>query len=182
MEFFQKPNPSCWTKILGQNILTPVALRGSIKSFENNDISLYLGSNFHFLIYPVNQNKEFNFISIIKKDLHEDQINNQNYFKENSFIKKLIDEISLKTSIKLENKVKNLKSFPIFVSNSFNKPDTRNVFLVGDALYAFPPSFAQGASQSMNLQKKHMTKLKTIQKVITLKDMKKLKGKFQINA
>ena len=80
-------------------------------------------------------------------------MNSQNYFKENSFIKKLIDEISLKTSIKLGNNVENLKSFPIFVSNSFNKPDKKNVFLVGDALYAFPPSFAQGASQSIESSK-----------------------------
>ena len=150
---FSKTKSIMLNKDIRPKYFNSVALRGSIKSFENNDISLYLGSNFHFLIYPVNQNKEFNFISIIKKDLHEDQINNQNYFKENSFIKKLIDEISLKTSIKLENKVKNLKSFPIFVSSSFNKPDTRNVFLVGDALYAFPPSFAQGASQSIESSK-----------------------------
>ena len=34
---------------------------------ESSDISLFLGSKFHFVIYPVNQNKEFNFISIIKK-------------------------------------------------------------------------------------------------------------------
>ena len=118
--------------MLNKNILpkyfNSVALRGSIKNFENHDISLYLGSNFHFVIYPVNQNKEFNFISIIKKNLSKEQMNNQNYFKENSFIKRLIDEISLKTSIKLENKVENLKSFPIFVSNSFINPIQKMFF------------------------------------------------------
>ena len=87
-------------------------------------------------------------------------MNSQNYFKENSFIKRLIDEISLKTSIKLENKVENLKSFPIFVSNSFNKPDSKNVFLVGDALYSFPPSFAQGASQSIEAANEIFNELK----------------------
>ena len=46
-----------------------VAVRGNINDYLNEDISLYLGSNFHFVIYPVNQKKEFNFISIIKKQL-----------------------------------------------------------------------------------------------------------------
>jgi len=34
-----------------------IALRGKICDFENSDISLYLGPNFHFVIYPINQNK-----------------------------------------------------------------------------------------------------------------------------
>ncbi len=38
--------------------------------------------------------------------------------------------------------------FPVFVSNNpFNPP--KNIFLVGDAFFAFSPSFAQGASQSI---------------------------------
>ena len=172
---FSKTKSIMLNKDIRPKYFNSVALRGSIKSFENNDISLYLGSNFHFLIYQVNQNKEFNFISIIKKDLHEDQINNQNYFKENSFIKKLIDEISLKTSIKLENKVKNLKSFPIFVSSSFNKPDTRNVFLVGDALYAFPPSFAQGASQSIESSKEAYDEIENNTESYYIKRYEKIK-------
>ncbi len=172
---FSKTKSIMLKKDIRPKYFNSVALRGSIKSFENNDISLYLGSNFHFLIYPVNQNKDFNFISIIKKDLDEDQINNQNYFKENSFIKKLIDEISLKTSIKLENKVKNLKSFPIFVSNSFNKPDTRNVFLVGDALYAFPPSFAQGASQSIESSKEAYDEIENNTESYYIKRYEKIK-------
>ena len=48
-----------------------IALRGNIHNFENLDISLYLGSNFHFVIYPTNQNSELNFISIVRKELIE---------------------------------------------------------------------------------------------------------------
>ena len=33
-----------------------VALRGTIKNYKNRDISVYLGPNFHFVIYPINQN------------------------------------------------------------------------------------------------------------------------------
>ena len=40
-------------------------------------------------------------------------------------------------------------SFPIFVSKKFIKPEYNNVYVIGDALFAFPPSFAQGASQSI---------------------------------
>ena len=39
--------------------INSIALRGNIRNFENNDISIYLGPNFHFVIYPVNQNDEF---------------------------------------------------------------------------------------------------------------------------
>ena len=68
MGFF-KTKSIILAKETGPKFFNSVALRGNIKNLENNDISLYLGSNFHFVIYPVNQNKEFNFISIIRKNL-----------------------------------------------------------------------------------------------------------------
>ncbi len=129
--------------------LNSIALRGSLKNFENNDISLYLGPNFHFVIYPVNQNNEFNFISIIRKNLKKEQINDQNYFQNSDFLETLMNEILSKTPVRFKDKIENLKSFPIFKSNGLSKPSKKNIFLVGDALYAFPPSFAQGASQSI---------------------------------
>ena len=130
-----------------------IALRGTIKNIESSDISIYLGSNFHFVIYPVNQNKEFNFISIIRKSLKKEQIADKSYFQNYDFLKSLVDEISLKTSFNLNNKIENIKSFPIFISDKFIKPEKKNIFFVGDALYAFPPSFAQGASQSIEASK-----------------------------
>ena len=60
-----------------------------------------------------------------------------------------MNEILSKTPVKFKDKIENLKSFPIFKSNGLSKPSKKNIFLVGDALYAFPPSFAQGASQSI---------------------------------
>ena len=130
-----------------------VALRGNIKNIESSDISVYLGSNFHFVIYPVNQNNEFNFISIVRKSLKREQIIDKSYFKQNQILESLVSEISSKTSFNLKDNIKNIKSFPIFISDKFQKPKKRNIFFSGDALYAFPPSFAQGASQSIEASK-----------------------------
>tara|TARA_Y100000590_G_scaffold299435_1_gene337613 strand:- start:597 stop:1730 length:1134 start_codon:yes stop_codon:yes gene_type:complete len=126
-----------------------IALRGNIYNFKNFDISLYLGANFHFVIYPINQNNEFNFISIIRKELIEEEISNRNLFKDNSFIKNLLNQISSKSNINLAEHVKDIKCFPIFVSKKIKIPESKDVFLTGDAFFSFPPSFAQGASQSI---------------------------------
>ena len=42
-----------------------------------------------------------------------------------------------------------IKIFPIFVSDDFFKIKNDKIHLIGDAFFAFPPSFAQGASQSI---------------------------------
>ena len=126
-----------------------IALRGNIQNFKDSDISLYLGPNFHFVIYPINQNKEFNFISIIRKELIQEEISNRNLFTENTFIKDLLNQISSKSNLNLTEKVEKITCFPIFVSKKIQIPESKNIFLTGDAFYSFPPSFAQGASQSI---------------------------------
>jgi salicylate hydroxylase len=126
-----------------------IALRGNIKNYEIDDISLFLGENFHFVIYPVNKNKEFNFISIIRKNLNNIELSNSSLFTNDSFLESLTSEIYNKTSVKLKGKIKNIKSFPIFVSKNLNVTNKKNTYFIGDALFAYPPSFAQGASQSI---------------------------------
>ena len=126
-----------------------IALRGNIQNFENSDISLYLGSNFHFVIYPINQNNEFNFISIVRKKLVESEITNRSLFKDKSFINNLMSQISSKSDLNLTELVNEIKCFPIFVSKKIKIPSNKNIFLMGDAFFSFPPSFAQGASQSI---------------------------------
>tara|TARA_B100001540_G_scaffold207967_1_gene183226 strand:- start:746 stop:1879 length:1134 start_codon:yes stop_codon:yes gene_type:complete len=126
-----------------------IALRGNIFNFENKNISLYLGSNFHFVIYPINQKNEFNFISIIRKELIESEFSNKNIFNNKDFTDNLIDEISSKSNLNLNKIVKELKCFPIFVSKKIQIPNSNNILLTGDAFFSFPPSFAQGASQSI---------------------------------
>ena len=126
-----------------------IALRGNIQNFENSDISIYLGSNFHFVIYPINQNNEFNFISIVRKKLVESEITNRSLFKDKSFINNLMNQISSKSELNLTELVNEIKCFPIFVSKKIKIPSNKNIFLMGDAFFSFPPSFAQGASQSI---------------------------------
>ena len=126
-----------------------IALRGNINNFENLDISLYLGSNFHFVIYPTNQNSELNFISIVRKELIESEITNRNLFNDKSFTNNLMSQISSKSNLNLTEIVKEVKCFPIFVSKKIQIPSNKNIFLMGDAFFSFPPSFAQGASQSI---------------------------------
>ena len=126
-----------------------IALRGNIQNFENLDISLYLGSNFHFVIYPINQNNEFNFISIVRKKLVGSEITNRSLFKDKIFINNLMSQISSKSDLNLYELVNEIKCFPIFVSKKIKIPSNKNIFLMGDAFFSFPPSFAQGASQSI---------------------------------
>jgi salicylate hydroxylase len=128
-------------------------VRGNLNDYPNEDISLYLGSNFHFVIYPVNQNKEFNFISIIKKQLSNQQLSDENLYTEENFLNSITQELYKKTSIELEGKLKNIKSFPIYISKKMEISNNKNIFFIGDALFALPPSFAQGASQSIESSK-----------------------------
>ncbi len=139
--------------IAGKNIspkfFKSVALRGNIKSHNNSDISIFMGPNFHFVIYPVNQNKEYNFVSIIKKNLSQKQVEDEKLFKNNDFLQSLISHINQNAFIDLNDNLENIKAFPIFVSEKLEIVNRKNVFFVGDALFSFPPSFAQGASQSI---------------------------------
>ena len=126
-----------------------IALRGNIQNFETKDISLYLGPNFHFVIYPTSQNNEFNFISVLRKQLIENEISNRSLFNDKTFTNHLINQISLKSNLNLEEIVKEVRCFPIFTSKKIQIPNYKNIFLTGDAFFSFPPSLAQGASQSI---------------------------------
>ena len=157
---FSKTKSIILEKDTSPKFFNSVALRGNIKNLDNNDISLYLGPNFHFVIYPVNQNKEFNFISIIRKKLSKNEISNQNLFESSDFLKSLCNEVYQKTAINLNDKLENIKSFPIYVSEKFEDFNYKNIYFVGDALFTFPPSFAQGASQSIETSNDLFTDIK----------------------
>ena len=133
---------------------TSIAIRGTInrKNFENisyNNISLFLGSNFHSVVYPVDKNSEFNFIGILRKKLTNNQLQNYSLFSENSFISSILGELSSQIDQNILGNINNIKCFPIFISNEIYDQQHKNIFLIGDAFFAFPPSFAQGASQSI---------------------------------
>ena len=129
-----------------------LALRGILTKTPNNiddkNISLFLSSDFHHVIYPVNSNRSLNFIAIMKYPLSVDEQKNHLLFNENSFIKKILEKIPLRNKEFLDD-LKELKIFPVFVSQNFYKLQTNKIHLIGDAFFAFPPSFAQGVSQSI---------------------------------
>ena len=150
---FSKTKSIILNKNIKREYFKSIAVRGNLNDYPNEDISLYLGSNFHFVIYPVNQNKEFNFISIIRKQLSNQQLLDENLYKDENFLKSITQELYEKTAIELDGKLKNIKSFPIYISKKLEISDNKNIFFIGDALFAPPPSFAQGASQSIESSK-----------------------------
>ena len=129
-----------------------LAIRGiltkSPKNIDNKNISLFLDSDFHYVIYPLNSSGDLNFIAIMKYQLSTEEQKNYSLFNDNLFIKKVLEKIPLKNKNFLDN-LKELKIFPVFVSDNFYKLQNGNIHLIGDAFFAFPPSFAQGASQSI---------------------------------
>ena len=150
---FSKTKSIILNKNIKREYFKSIAVRGNLNDYPNEDISLYLGSNFHFVIYPVNQNKEFNFISIIRKQLSNQQLFDENLYKDENFLKSITQELYEKTALELDGKLKNIKSFPIYISKKLEISDNKNIFFIGDALFALPPSFAQGASQSIESSK-----------------------------
>ena len=136
-------------KHIAPKFFKSVALRGGIKDYDNTDVSIFMGSNFHFVIYPVNQNKDYNFVSIIRKNLSKEQLSDEKLFENKDFLQSLLGTINQNSFLDLESNLENIKAFPIFVSEKLEIINKKNIFFVGDALFAFPPSFAQGASQSI---------------------------------
>ena len=125
-----------------------IALRGKLNKYDDNNISIFMGSDFHYVIYPVNQNNEYNFIAIFKKKLTDLELNNEINMQSEVFVNSLKKILSKKSLINLEN-LTEIQAFPIYVSKSLPPINKKNIFYSGDALFAFSPSFAQGASQSI---------------------------------
>ena len=142
--------------LLSKNQIEPkfddtLAIRGIIPSSSNiadkKNISLFLGSNFHYVIYPVSPDGDLNFVAVMKYQLSEDEQKNYSSFNDNIFIKKILEKIP-GINKKFFDSINDLKIYPVFVSNDFFEVNN-NIHLIGDAFFAFPPSFAQGASQSI---------------------------------
>jgi len=145
--------------LISNNLTKPtyndsIAIRGNIsrKNLNNlneKNISLFMGNNFHYVIYPVNNDNEvFNFIGVLKYKLTANELDNYGLFKDEGFIQSIKDKLQNKISSNILDNLNNFKCFPVFVSKGYLKP-SNNIFLIGDAFFAFPPSFAQGASQSI---------------------------------
>ena len=143
--------------LLSKNRIKPkfndtLAIRGIIPSSSNiadkKNISLFLGSNFHYVIYPVSRDGDLNFIAIMKYQLSEDKQKDYALFNDNIFIDKILEKVP-HLNKKFFDSINDLKIYPVFISHDFFKVNNNNIHLIGDAFFAFPPSFAQGASQSI---------------------------------
>jgi salicylate hydroxylase len=144
------------TKDIKPKYFKSLAIRATIdqknlKHINNSNISLFLGSNFHSVIYPVNKGNEFNFIGILRKNLSENEIKNSSLFKDEDFISSILLDLSHQMDQNILNNLKNIKCFPIFTSEEIYHPKQKNIFLIGDAFFAFPPTFAQGSSQAIEV-------------------------------
>jgi salicylate hydroxylase len=125
--------------------------RDSLQGIDPRNISLSLGSNLHTVSYSTNNKSQFNFISILRKMLSTRELSNYSLFEKSDFISSILSEISKQVGPDIIKNLKDIKCFPVFVSSEIHQPINKNTFLIGDAFFAFPPTFAQGASQSIEV-------------------------------
>jgi len=131
-------------RIFKPNYYGAIAIRTQIKTqdisnLNSNNISLIMGSDAHLVLYPTNQRKEINLVCIIRRKSED-----------NDSIKKILENTILKENKNLANLFKgDLKSWPIYTSGKPIKSIYKNILYIGDAFYTFPPTMAQGASQSI---------------------------------
>jgi salicylate hydroxylase len=125
-----------------------IAVRTQIKAkdiseFKTDNISIFMSSKAHLVSYPINDTRDINLVCILRKNLNEKKS-----------IRELIDKNFLKKNKYLSNLFQNdLKSWPIYTSSKPLRSILKKVFYIGDAFYTFPPTFAQGASQSIESAK-----------------------------
>ena len=84
----------------------------------------------------------------MKYQLSAEEQKNYTLFSKNSFIQKVLEKLPSRNKVVLDD-LKELKIFPVFINDNFYEFKNNNIHLIGDAFFAFPPSFAQGASQSI---------------------------------
>jgi salicylate hydroxylase len=130
------------------NYYGAVAIRTQIKAkdiseFKTENISLFMSSKAHLVSYPVNENRDINVVCILRKSLNEkkstEQLLSEKFLNTNKHLSSLFNE--------------DLKSWSIYTSPKPIKSTLKKVFYIGDAFYTFPPTLAQGASQSIESAK-----------------------------
>ena len=125
--------------------------QNNLQNIDLNNISLFLGSNLHSVVYPVNQNGQFNFVTILRKNLNSKEVADYSLFNSKEFVSSILSEISKQIDANIIQNLKDIKCFPIFTSTEISQPKNKKTYIIGDAFFAFPPTFAQGASQSIEV-------------------------------
>ena len=135
-------------KIFKPNYYGAVAVRTEIKAknvteFKTENISLLMSSKAHLVSYPVNDSGDINVVCILRKKLNEkksiEQILSEKFVNKNKYLLRFFKG--------------DLKSWSIYTSPKPIKSILKKVFYIGDAFYTFPPTLAQGASQSIESAK-----------------------------
>jgi salicylate hydroxylase len=153
---FSKTKSLIAKKEIKPRYFNSVALRATIdkndlQGIDLSNISIFLGSNLHYVSYPVDSKGQLNFISILRKKLSSKEFSDYSLFESKNFISSILSEISKQVDPDIIKNLKGIRCFPIFVSSEVHRPESRNTFLIGDAFFALPPTFAQGASQSIEV-------------------------------
>ena len=151
-----------------------IAIRTILKSTSGLDIdqskvSLMMGKNCHLVIYPINKNKELNFVCVVR---------HRKYDPDN--IKSLLEKVSRQNS-NLEKVFKeDLKSWPLYSTPKILPSTNKQVFYIGDAFNGFLPTLAQGAGQSIESAYELFNLIKVekaeIQNIYFLQKIKKSKN------
>jgi salicylate hydroxylase len=153
---FSKTKSLIANKEIKPKYFNSIALRATIdedaiKGVNLDNISLFLGSNLHTVLYRINNKEQFNFISILRKKLSTKELSDYSLFEGREFTASIMSEISKQVAPEIIKNLRNIKCFPIFVSSEVYEPKNKNTFIIGDAFFALPPTFAQGASQSIEV-------------------------------
>ena len=121
-----------------------IAIRSILNTKHNLDIkekniSLFMGSNLHLVIYPINQKNELNLVCIIRDKKYDPDK-----------IKSLIERKLLTQNPNLKDLFKgDLKSWPLYSTSKAVPSSNNKVFYIGDAFNGFLPTLAQGGGQSI---------------------------------
>ena len=111
--------------------------KNNFKTLNNENISLIMCPNAHLVLYPVNE-EEYNFVAILRNKVSTSDDKN------GELLKNILEKNNL--NILFEKKI---SFWPIYSSNKPTICKYKNIFYLGDAFYTFPPTMAQGASQSI---------------------------------
>ena len=130
------------------NYYGAIAVRTQIKAkdvleFKTENISLFMNSKAHLVLYPFNDRRDINVVCILRKKLNEKK--SIELLLREKFVNKNKNLLSLFKG--------NLKSWSIYTSVKPVKSILKKVYYIGDAFYTFPPTLAQGASQSIESAK-----------------------------
>ena len=121
----------------GAFALRNIINKDHLEHLNNDNISLFMCPKAHLVLYPVNES-EYNFVAITrgKMNSYDD--------KKKIFLNNILKQNNLNSLLN-----NNLSFWPVYNSRKSLVSKHKNIFYLGDAFYAFLPTMAQGAYQSI---------------------------------